>query len=376
MNTSTSVSPYQSDILQSFSLWYSKCHGYISLVICAVGIALNIITIIVLTRKQMQTPINFILTWLAVFDIATMMSYMPFAFHFYCQFSAVSISPRKNSLSWMNFLLVYLNFSSTTHTISIWLAVALAIFRHRHIHSHSNGSLTRMRRLIRARVVVCVIVFASIIIMVPNYLSYKLEERQFTDNTSVYVFEDWELGSEQTQPLTMIALLLYSTVAKLTPSVIIIIYGSLLLRTLRKSVKIKRRLSEGGVSLSYHRNTNPSRTTVMLLIVIVLFLVTELPQGILIMCCIFLETFFEHVYIPLGDVMDILALINNSINFILYCTMSHEFRRTFMKLVCSFQVASQRPNSYIPTQLRNKRQHLSQSQTGRNVQGTDHTSAI
>jgi len=39
-----------------------------------------------------------------------------------------------------------------------------------------------------------------------------------------------------------------------------------------------------------------------------------------------------QVYVPLGDLMDILALINNGINFILYCTMSKQFRDQFTSL--------------------------------------------
>ncbi|XP_045162038.2 G-protein coupled receptor dmsr-1-like [Mercenaria mercenaria] len=338
MNDTVLLSPYKSEVLESFSMWYGKVHGYISIVICAMGIILNIINIVVLTRKTMQTPINSILTWLAVFDIATMISYVPFAYHFYCQYSTLYISSDKNSKPWMIFLLVYLNFSATTHTISIWLAVTLAIFRHRHLNSPAKGSLTRMRRLIRARVAVCVIVCISVLIMIPNYLIHRLEKLNLSDNSSLYVFEDWNLGSRQTNHFITLALIMYSVLAKLLPSLLIIIYGGLLLQTLRKSMKVKRRLFEGRASLSYQRNRGPARTTVMLLTVIVLFLVTELPQGVLIVCSIFLDKFFEHIYIPLGDIMDILALINNAINFVLYCTMSHQFRRTFIKLFCSFSL--------------------------------------
>ena len=71
----------------------------------------------------------------------------------------------------------------------------------------------------------------------------------------------------------------------------------------------------------------------MLLIVIVLFLLTELPQAVLIILSMALEGFFEHVYIPLGDAMDILALVNNAINFVLYCSMSRKFRRSLWKLI-------------------------------------------
>jgi hypothetical protein len=319
MNSTTD--DYRSKPLEAFSEWYSLLHGYISISICTIGIPLNIINIIVLTRKNMLSPINFILTWLAVFDSATMISYIPFAYHFYCRFPSYSMSPEKNSFVWMNFLLVYLNFSSTTHTIAIWLA---------------KGSLTRMRRLIRARIAICIIVLMSLLLMVPNYLSHKLQKFNLHGNRSVYVFEDWHLGTAEVKPIKLTALILYGIVAKLLPCVMIIIFGGLLLRTLNKSLQAKRRLYEGGVCFGIRRSNKPSRTTTMLLVVIVLFVVTELPQGILIVCSIFLPNFFDNVYVPLGDVMDLLALLNNAINFVLYCSMSHEFRLTFNKLFCSF----------------------------------------
>lgn len=39
-----------------------------------------------------------------------------------------------------------------------------------------------------------------------------------------------------------------------------------------------------------------------------------------------------QIYLNLGDLLDILALINNGINFILYCTMSKQFRDRFAQL--------------------------------------------
>jgi hypothetical protein len=64
------------------------------------------------------------------------------------------------------------------------------------------------------------------------------------------------------------------------------------------------------------------RTTLMLIIVCILFLITEFPQSILILFSIIRgEDFYKNVYMPLGDLLDMLALINNSINFLLYCTM-------------------------------------------------------
>lgn len=79
--------------------------------------------------------------------------------------------------------------------------------------------------------------------------------------------------------------------------------------------------------------TDNSRTTRLLLVVIVLFVVTELPQAVLLFLSINLRGFFRHVYMPLGDAMDIVALVNNGVNFVLYCSMSRDFRNTVVALI-------------------------------------------
>ncbi|KAH3783675.1 hypothetical protein DPMN_161618 [Dreissena polymorpha] len=341
-------------ILDRYSEAYSMVHGYVSLVICAIGIPLNLLNIVVLTRKNMQTPINCMLTWLAVFDMATMVSYVPFAVHFYCEYPANSISPQKNSWAWMNFLLVYLNVSATAHTISIWLAVAMAIFRHSYIHSPAQGTITRIRRLIRARIVVGVVVLASILVMIPNYLSHKLIEYQRGSGEVMYVFERSNIGSGNEEPIILAQLLLYSILAKLVPCLLIIIFGTLLLVTLNTSRIQNTGTAANGTPLRpSSRGRQKSRTTTMLLMVFVLFLITELPQGILILGCIVKQHFFEKVYIPLGDTMDIIALVNSGINFVLYCSMSQEFRNTFISLFCRMKGGPNGRGSYVSSHVRN-----------------------
>ena len=43
--------------------------------------------------------------------------------------------------------------------------------------------------------------------------------------------------------------------------------------------------------------------------------------------------FYRECYNPLGDIMDMLALVNCSTNFILYCFMSTLFRKTLCKML-------------------------------------------
>lgn len=69
--------------LDRFNKWYQGIHGYFSIVVCLFGILSNIINIVVLTRRSMSSPTNCILTAIAVADMLTMLSYLPYATYFY-----------------------------------------------------------------------------------------------------------------------------------------------------------------------------------------------------------------------------------------------------------------------------------------------------
>ena len=80
-------------------------------------------------------------------------------------------------------------------------------------------------------------------------------------------------------------------------------------------------------------SSQSNRTTKMLLAILLFFLVSELPTGIVYLLIGLLgDEFRDSVYQPLGDIFDILALVNASINFILLATMSRLFRKTFCKI--------------------------------------------
>lgn len=106
-----------------------------------------------------------------------------------------------------------------------------------------------------------------------------------------------------------------------------------------------------------HRNSHghghshhSDRTTRMLLAILILFLITEMPSGLLALASGILgEEFFQSVYHPLGNILDILALINSGINFILYCCMSRLFRTTFAKIFCIKSSTSSRTGQMSPS---------------------------
>jgi hypothetical protein len=96
---------------------------------------------------------------------------------------------------------------------------------------------------------------------------------------------------------------------------------------------VRNHLNSALKSFSNNKMNDNFRTTLMLLSVCILFIITELPQSIFILLSIIMgNNFYDDAYTPLGDLFDIIALVNNSINFLMYCLMSRIFRNTFWNI--------------------------------------------
>jgi len=61
-------------LLMRFALEYTRYHGYISVVVCVLGIVCSLLVIAVLTRRRMLTSSNYMLTALAICDLLTIIS--------------------------------------------------------------------------------------------------------------------------------------------------------------------------------------------------------------------------------------------------------------------------------------------------------------
>ena len=293
----------------------------------------------------MRSSTNVILTGLAIADMAVMFEYIPFCLHYY-------IFNKRNevefwSYHWAVYILFHSNFSQIFHTTSICLTVHLAVWRYL-----SVGFPQRMNNwcsINRAQVSVALAYVLSGVICLPFYLSSEVRSiKSFETNTGeeykkfyVHMYsvtdnehELWRNGN----------FWIYSVVIKLLPCFVLTVVSYFLLNTLNE---VKRRkgllMNTNGLgsllnSDSYRKRKSHSlrrtkQITRMLLAVLFLFLITEFPQGILgLLSCIMGNQFFHNCYTNFSEVMDISALTNCSINFMLYCTMNTQFRTTFIQL--------------------------------------------
>lgn len=325
---------YQSAGLYEFQSVYAGYHGYVSLVVCAYGIVSNVFNILVLTRKNMISTTNIILTGLALADLLTMVSYVPFALQFYIIHGSHP-SPARNTPCWIHFFLFHINFSVTAHTVSIWLGVLLAVFRYVFVKLSRDRSKLCSNQ--KATYLTCLVYVWAVFILIPNYLSFTIARISGPQNETYYDLVGIDTQTAFGDAITRSNFWIHAIIIKLIPCALMSIFGFLLLGTMRHSHRRTKRLQRQStlVRLARNKRREHARTTRMLVAVIVLFLFTELPQGVLALLSGILPGFFDGVYMPLGDAMDIVALINNAINFTLYCCMSKQFRLTFLRLFCA-----------------------------------------
>lgn len=338
-NNSSELTP-----LQRFGNAYTSVHGYVSISVCLFGAMANMANIIVLTRKNMISSTNFILTWLAIADLFTMLDYFPFAMHFYILKDEDLEQLNTRGFGWICFLLFHGSFSIICHTIAVWLTIALAIFRFLYIWFPTKGST--LCTLDHAKKVIVVIIFGTVFMCIPNIIAngYGHEDKcvysqNETDNSTMISGVDriymWAMRKGGAFDFNeSLNFYVQASLMKIIPCIMLTLLTILLVVAMHRAYKRRMALKNKGKKEDAEKHSEHNRTTLMLLSVVVLFLITELPQGIMT----FLNTnedFLYNTYMPLGDLFDITALCNNAINFVLYCSMSTQFRTTFKDVFCS-----------------------------------------
>lgn len=316
---------------------YNKFHGYLALIVCLFGTVANLLNIIVLTRKEMACfPVNRILAGLAVADMFVMVEYIPFAY----LYSIFLPKQREFPYSLAVYMLFHSNFAQVLHTISMCLTLTLAIWRYIVIKYPERSQILCTHY--RCTLSICASYILPMFVCSPSYFFAGITTSVVTENGKNYTLYHVHLSdfARENTIYFFFCLWTYSIIIKWAPCIILSIISYWLIKTLCQAAKRKQVIrgynscpTEHSDRRAFKTERRTERTTKMLLAVLLLFLLTEVPQAILVLVsAVRGKEFFIKCYYIIGNFMDILALINGAINFILYCSMSRQFRQTFGQL--------------------------------------------
>ncbi|XP_049867674.1 G-protein coupled receptor dmsr-1-like [Pectinophora gossypiella] len=343
-----------------FQRMYAQVHGYIALLVCLLGSAANSVNIAVLSRKEMISSTNSILTGLAVADLLVMIDYIPFALHNYVKISSVI---NNHSYGWAVFVYFHSIFSQTFHTISIWLTITLAVWRFIAIKfPQKNRTLCNKQN---TNIAIAVAYVVCPILCLPIYFAMNIQEvpqspgdvngtTNGTDyvNTTATLRTDpvYKISMTDNKHLLTAIFWIYSVFIKLIPCVVLSILSVLLILKMKSSDRRRQKLlKKSAITATEGEKTRlnddggkrggggggggrTDRTTRMLVALLGLFLATELPQALFGLLTAIAPQLFGVCYYSFGEVMDMMALVGSAVNFVLYCSMSRQFRSTFTRL--------------------------------------------
>uniref|UniRef100_A0A0R3RKQ7 G_PROTEIN_RECEP_F1_2 domain-containing protein n=1 Tax=Elaeophora elaphi TaxID=1147741 RepID=A0A0R3RKQ7_9BILA len=354
--------------LSNFHVTYGFIHPYFAVVLCLAGTFLNVMTIAVLTRPSMISPVNVLLCSIAICDVLVMASYLIFVTHFLIS-AANRCLHTDYSYPWTIFTLIHAHASVILHSTSIWLTVLLAQIRVLTIRRSTlqPSTTVTIRFTVLLSIVTC---FIMSFFNLPNFLTFKVVRTspelflpclvKYSKNSSLLLSagdkvtkdDDTQRSSDYSEyddeyPVYMLVasqghclklkLAFWSNgiLFKVVPCLLLTVSIIALLKVIADLSRQRRTLAQ-----LMKRKVPDDHTTPMLVAVLSIFLVTELPQGVMnVLTGIFTgDTFHQKVYLPLGDFMDLLSLINSAVNFLIYCIMNKRFRVTFFHLFCDFFV--------------------------------------
>lgn len=328
--------------LEWFDERYGLWHPYLSAIMCVGGTVLNFLTVVVFTRPTMINPVNTLLCAIAFCDVIVMLSYLIFVGHFLL-LAPSRCEPTDYSYGWAVFTMVHAQLSVVFHSSSLWLTVALAHIRVVTVRRAAKATPCPWVTTRFAVVVSAFVLMAVSLINIPNALTFRI----VSDTPAIFLFPCLIHTSPSPINETVAFVkvidgecaLLRATfwsnglAFKVIPCILLTVFICVLARLINQ---VRRRRRESlGISLCVQRhkggNAGSDHTSSMLLAVLIIFLSTELPQGLLLTLSGILADpqFHRKVYASLGDFMDLLSLLNSSVNFIIYCSMSRKFREVF-----------------------------------------------
>ena len=310
-------------------------YGYAMIFLLLVTAITNIFVVAVLVQPKMRKhPSNIILMAISLTDLLTLITpagmfiYMFTLGNYKRPIYPISVCFLWNIVSDM--------LPNLFHTASIWLTVVLAVQRYIMVCRQDSQRWCTTGSAYKA--IVWVIVFATI------HQGHRVIETFFSptciqDNEEIYPackIEPNTLIYENVADLYYGVYFWFRVVfVHLGPCLALVVINTFLFATLYKTKKTRKQLFS-----NRKKSKEADRTTLMLIVVVSVFLLTEIPLAIITLLHIlniWINIFAEEDY----EFVKSFFIFSNSfivfmypVNFAIYCGMSKEFRNTFRRLFC------------------------------------------
>ncbi|GMT35452.1 hypothetical protein PFISCL1PPCAC_26749, partial [Pristionchus fissidentatus] len=336
--------------------WAIPMYGFIMPVLVVITTTTNMFIMVVLSQKHLRTPTNFILLAMALTDLLTGWTAIPWFLFYYTLGGYIAYDDAGISENWCKLHMI-LNeiLPSMFHTTTMWLTVFLAIQRYVYvcvpnsIHQYCTPRTTKL-------CTVSIFLFSASTYVPDLFGRYRMVSPIIVNGTSInrcyQCYADWLSHLFGYQMYDVITLFVRGAI-HFTPCALLLIFTRKLAQTI-KAAEVRKRswatesmFDRRGSSVSPRCSSSSSgrsmyATNRMLAVICTVFFLLEIPAGVLYGLQI-----MEYVlnlpqdWLPVNFINRFLIIrtlaiiISSPIQFFIYCSMSEQFRLTARQLFTS-----------------------------------------
>ncbi|XP_055530773.1 sex peptide receptor [Wyeomyia smithii] len=313
-------------------------YGYCTPFFILITLTANSLIVIVLSKRSMASPTNFVLMGMALCDMFTLLFPAPGLLYMYTFGNHYKpLSPIAACYVWnaLNEII-----PAMFHTASIWLTLALAVQRYVYVcHAPIARTWCTIPRVKKCIAYICI---AALIHQSTRFFdqSYSLITIDWNGHpaevchteTSSWVHD--YVGEDVYYTFYYSFRILF---VHLIPCGSLVALNVLLFKAMRQAQKKRERLFKDNVKKRECKRVRDSNcTTLMLIVVVTVFLIVEIPLAVITALHIistliydFLDYYIANMFILFANFF---LIVSYPINFAIYCGMSRQFRETFKEI--------------------------------------------
>ncbi|XP_022700716.1 sex peptide receptor-like [Varroa jacobsoni] len=310
-------------------------YGYAMPPLMILTIVANTFVAVVLSQRHMITPTNIVLLAMAVCDMLALTFPAPWFFYLYTMGNYhLALGPSSLCIAYQTMCEVLPNAFRTT---SIWLTVLLAVQRYIYIcHPTTARTLCTVPNVSKTIALITALAFGHMIPKFFDEIFYDVVLPMDGKATTVCARKMARWLILFTPDVFYNVYYTFKMVfVNLVPCIVLVALNILLFRALRRAKENKKKLQEKNKQAS-KRSRDSQSTTLMLIVVVTVFLATEIPLT----SVLFVHALHNNAVISVdyGVLNTVVTFVNFSLmmsyplNFAIYCGMSKQFRNTFREL--------------------------------------------
>lgn len=294
--------------IELFEFW---SNGILLNMVGVLGILGNILSMIILSRPQMRSSINYLLIGLARCDTVLILTSI-------LLFGVPAIYPYTGYLRYYYLRLlpeisrVVYPLAMSAQTASVYLTLTVTLERYVAVcHPLRARALCTYGR---ARIYVIVIIIFSICYNIPRFFEVNINEYPDEEFGYVYCIAASDMRADQNY-INIYIHWLYLIFIYFIPFLSITFFNSMIYRQVRKANRERQRLSR--------TEKREIGLATMLFCVVIVFICC----NILALLINIIEAFTGKIYDRLVKTSNLLVTINSSVNFIIYVIFGEKFKR-------------------------------------------------